>query len=157
MHSDDVNNPVAYYTFIKSVNNKPKGLASTSVACCPACLPLSASIAFLSLRSRLPGSAVLSSLPPEERGGPREGNLQISSINHKPESNVTNILQLEETRWSWGPSISLTPHDHRFIRAEERERGRPQQHQPRIEHTHTLAQFAGHTPTHMQTLTHPHT
>ena len=139
MHSDDVNNPVAYYTFIKSVNNKPKGLASTSVACCPACLPLSASIAFLSLRSRLPGSAVLSSLPPEERGGPREGNLQISSINHKPESNVTNILQLEETRWSWGPSISLTPHDHRFIRAEEREKegGRIATPAPHRAHTHT--------------------
>lgn len=55
----------------------------------------------------------------------RESTLQISSINHGPESNVTNILQLEETRWSWGPSISLTPHDHRFIRAEEREKGRP--------------------------------
>lgn len=69
-----------------------------------------------------------------------ESNLQISSINHGPESNVTNILQLEETRWSWGPSISLTPHDHRFIRTEERERGRPHK-----AHTHT------------HTLTHPHT
>lgn len=55
----------------------------------------------------------------------RESTFQISSINHVPESNVTNILQLEETWWSWGPSISLTPHDHRFIRAEERGRGRP--------------------------------
>lgn len=51
----------------------------------------------------------------------RDSTFQISSINHKLESNVTNILQLEETRWSWGPFISLTPHDHRFIRAEEGE------------------------------------
>ncbi len=114
MHSDAVNNPVAYYTFIKSVNNKPKGLVSTSVACCPACLPLSASIAFLSLPPRLPGFAALSSLPPEERGGPGEGNLQISSINHRPESNVTNILQLEETAVGSEPSIS-SPHDPPFI------------------------------------------
>lgn len=82
----------------------------------------------------------------------RESTLQISSINHGPESNVTNILQLEETRWSWGPSISLTPHDHRFIRAEERERGRPC---IKNKHTHTQTHFAGHTLTHMQTLTHP--
>lgn len=60
-----------------------------------------------------------------------ESTFQISSINHGPESNVTNILQLEETRWSWGPSISLTPHDHRFIRAEERKR------EACIKHTHT--------------------
>lgn len=147
MHSDNVNNFAAYYNVINSVNIKPKGLAYTSVACCPACLPFSASTAFLSLPLRLPGSAVLSSLPPEERGGPREGNLQISSINHRPESNVTNILQLEETRWSWGPSISLTPHDHRFIRAEEGERGGRStlalQRAYTQKHTHT--QTAGHT------------
>ena len=142
-----MNNPVAHYTLITSVNNKPKGLASTSVACCPACLPPpSLSPFFLSLPSRLPGSAVLSSLPPEERGGPGEGNLQISSINHGPESNVTNILQLEETRWSWGPSISLTPHDHRFIRAQERGKRETVTHSARIKHT--LANT--------QTVTHPH-
>ncbi len=49
------------------------------------------------------------------RGG-RKGHLQISSINHPTHSNVTNILQLEETRRSSEPSISLIPHDHRFIR-----------------------------------------
>lgn len=49
------------------------------------------------------------------RGGRGEGHLQISSINHCTHSNVTNILQLEETRRSSPPSISLTPHDHRFI------------------------------------------
>lgn len=54
-----------------------------------------------------------------------ESTFQISSINHGPASNVTNILQLEETRWSWRPSISLTPRDHRFISAEGRESGRP--------------------------------
>ncbi len=49
-------------------------------------------------------------------GGARKGHLQISSINHPTHSNVTNILQLEETRRSSKPSISLIPHDHRFIR-----------------------------------------
>ena len=82
-----------------------------------------------------------------------ESTLQISSINHGPESNVTNILQLEETRWSWGPSISLTPHDHRFIRAEEREGGKAIAHPPCIKltlttHTHT------HTHTHTYVDTH---
>lgn len=50
-----------------------------------------------------------SSLPPVLRGGPNEGNLQISPINHKPESNITNILQLEETAVRPEPSIS-PPH-----------------------------------------------
>lgn len=49
-------------------------------------------------------------------GRARKGHLQISSINHPTHSNVTNILQLEETRRSSEPSISLIPHDHRFIR-----------------------------------------
>ena len=52
--------------------------------------------------------------PPEEGGGPAEGSLQISSINHRPGSNVTNILQLEETAVGSKPSISPT-HDHPFI------------------------------------------
>ncbi len=70
-------------------------------------------------------------------GGGRKGHLQISSINHPTHSNVTNILQLEETRRSSEPSISLIPHDHRFIR-------------PclRAEQTHTHT----HTHTHARTL-----
>ena len=132
MQWDDVNNPVAYYTFIKWVNNKPKGLSSTSGSCCPACFPFTASIAFLSLPPRFPGSAVLSSLPPEERGGPREGNLQISSINHRPESNVTNILQLEETAVGSEPSIS-SPHDPPFIGCSSH-RFRPAPHSHKYTH-----------------------
>lgn len=49
------------------------------------------------------------SRPPVLRGGPNRGNLQISPINHKPESNITNILQLEETAVRSEPSIS-SPH-----------------------------------------------
>lgn len=71
------------------------------------------------------------------RGGRGEGHLQISSINHCTHSNVTNILQLEETRRSSPPSISLTPHDHRFI-------------SPCLKaNTHTLSRFNTHTSTHI--------
>lgn len=55
-------------------------------------------------------SVIPSSLPPMLRGGPNEGNLQISPINHEAESNITNILQLEETAVRPEPSIS-SPHD----------------------------------------------
>lgn len=88
----------------------PKGLMSTLVACYPPCIPLS--------RSMLPylPSHLVSLFPSsnhKERGGPREGNLQISSINHRPETNVTNILQLGKTAVGSEPSIS-SPHDPLF-------------------------------------------
>ena len=141
MHSEVARDPVAHYTFIKSVNNKPKGrrLHQSRVALLVSPPPQPLSPFPLSLPSSSPRVCCsFSSLPSEERGGPREGNLQISSINHKPESNVTNILQLEETAVGSEPSIS-SPHDPPFIGC----------------CSHSF-RHATHTQTHTHTHTHTH-
>lgn len=68
-------------------------------------------------------SVIPSPLPPLLRGGPKEFSLQISPINHKPESNITNILQLEETAVRFEPSIS-SPHDPRLAGPSDHSFGR---------------------------------
>ena len=96
---------------------------------------------YVSCHSLLPypmdasGRSFLLLLPAEGKAGPAEGSLQISSINHRPESNVTNILQLEETAVGSEPSIS-SPHDPPFIGCSSHS-FRPATHYHTHTHTHT--------------------